>query len=325
MLTKETQDIANLIGQGEFKKALKKLQRLEKQNPSDRILQLNKGGFLIDIGFGLKKPKIVRNGTAIQEQNLNNPKIKKNKELSYYNLANGYSALYQLLERRHGIKAIPQSDYLQKAKFYFREAIKLSDKYNPSFNKQLWVNYGNCFESLGRNVESLYAYDKALWFDKKFPMAIGNKAKAMCHFANISGKYRSEIYHEAYQLIRSIINNQDLVKFGPSDIRQQFETELKNIEAQFKDKTYLTRELKTRKYELAKLSDFERFYFDFCIKNKLFLNFHIHQDNCEASIVDPIFINLITKTSDNKTFYKLAKHINQIKEDYVTARMLLVQ
>ena len=67
------------------------------------------------------------------------------------------------------------------------------------------------------------------------------------------------------------------------------------------------------------------FYIEFCSKHKLFLNFHIHEDNCEASIVDPIFISMITPIDDNETYNNLAKHINQIKEDYAIARLLLVQ
>ena len=55
------------------------------------------------------------------------------------------------------------------------------------------------------------------------------------------------------------------------------------------------------------------------------MNFHIHEEECEASIVDPIFIRMITPTHDNQTFYNLAKHINQIKEDYIVARLLLAQ
>lgn len=51
----------------------------------------------------------------------------------------------------------------------------------------------------------------------------------------------------------------------------------------------------------------------------------LHHDHCEVAIADPIFISLITDTKDNDTFYRLAKYINQIKEDYAVARLLLVQ
>ncbi len=44
-----------------------------------------------------------------------------------------------------------------------------------------------------------------------------------------------------------------------------------------------------------------------------------------AAIEDPIFIRLVTKIDDNDIFYNLAKYLNQIKEDYAVARLLLVQ
>ena len=55
------------------------------------------------------------------------------------------------------------------------------------------------------------------------------------------------------------------------------------------------------------------------------MNFHIHEYICEASINDPIFIRLSLPIDDKTTFFKLAKSINQIKEDYAVARLLLVQ
>lgn len=45
--------------------------------------------------------------------------------------------------------------------------------------KQIFVNYGNCLDTLGRGVESLNAYDNAIRIDKIFSMAIRNKAKSL--------------------------------------------------------------------------------------------------------------------------------------------------
>ncbi len=178
---------------------------------------------------------------------------------------------------------------------------------------------------LGRGVEALYAYDEALRIDKYFSMAIGNKAKALRFFADISGAYRRAIYLEAYQAIKSIIENQDLVSIGGLRAIKSFEDELKYIEAVFKDKKDLTNKLTHQNYNYKGLSEFEKFYLEYCVIEKLFLNFHLHEYKCEASISDPIFISMITKVEDKDTFYKLAKSINQIKEDYAIARLLLVQ
>ncbi|MCK5332548.1 hypothetical protein KAJ41_01640, partial [Candidatus Parcubacteria bacterium] len=156
-------------------------------------------------------------------------------------------------------------------------------------------------------------------------MAIGNKAQASYFFADISRQYRGAIYLEAYQAIKSIIDKPDLIAIGGLGAKKSFEYELEKIESLFKDKNDLTKKLEHPKYSTVKFSEFEKFYLNFCVKEKLFLNFHIHDDQCESAITDPIFITLITKIEDNDTFYQLAKYINQIKEDYAVARLLLVQ
>jgi hypothetical protein len=170
-------------------------------------------------------------------------------------------------------------------------------------------------------MEALYAYDEALEIDSDFPMAVGNKALAMKFFADISGAYREAMYIKSYQMLKSAINNKDLVRFSGIAAKKGFENEIRQIEKLCEDKSVLSKNLKHPEYDSSYMTEFEKFYIEFCSKHKLFLNFHIHEEECEASIVDPIFM----PTHDNQTFYNLAKHINQIKEDYIVARLLLAQ
>jgi hypothetical protein len=156
-------------------------------------------------------------------------------------------------------------------------------------------------------------------------MAIGNKAKALRFFANVTGKYREAMYLVAYQTIESIIDNQDLIAAGGLHAKKSFEDELQYIASLFRDKRDLAKKLVHPKYSTANLSAFEEYYLAFCAKEKLFLSFHLHDTQCESAVTDPIFISLITPIGDIDTFDQLAKNINQIKEDYAIARLLLVQ
>lgn len=322
-MAKEIKNISFLINQDKFQEALERIKSYEIQYPNDRYLQSNKLGFLVDIGFGLKDKNIIQQGLDIGEQILKYQKDIKFGYLIHYHLANGYLSLCGLAERRSSIEAIPQSENLQKAKLHFREALRLCDDFY--IKKQIFVNYGNCLDVLGRGVEAINAYDNALKIDNKFSMAIGNRSKALCFFANISGKYRAAIYLEAYQCIKSIIDNPDLIAIGGLGVKKSFENELNKIESHFKDKKDLTKKLAHSKFSTIKLSEFEKYYLDFCAPKNLFLNFHIHDIQCESAITDPIFISLITKKEESNTFYQLAKYINQIKEDYAIARLLIVQ
>ncbi len=319
MLSK-IQDIYKIISAGNYRLAFAKLIELKKENPENPTLIFNANGLLIDIGTGLRDRKIIEEG--IKQGKLVLDSVGDNyKNNLHYNLANGYMSLYNLFE--HGdIKKIPSGENLQKAKFHFRKAIELS---NNQLTPQLLTNYGNCLDALGRSIESIYAYDTALDINPSYSMAIANRAQASIFFADISGEYRGAIYAEAYQEIRSVLDKQDLIEIGGTNAKESFEKEMLDIEKIFKDKDFLNKKLTHEKVNTTEFTQFEKFYLEICSTNKLFLNFHIHDNNCEAALVDPVFISLITSVSDNTTFYRLSKHINQIKEDYATARLLFVQ
>ncbi len=309
--------ISNLINNHEYQKALDFLNSLYSKEPNNINYANNRANFLIDIGHGLKNNELIREGINQGESLLKNKELSMCFALIHYNLATGYSDLYNIEEKQLGITEIPKSKNLENAKLHFRKAFELGDIYN----ERLWVNYGNCLKNIGRVVESIDAYNEALKYSKYFPNALLNKSRALRFFADVSGKYRGAIYHESYQMLSPIIESKGIDIYT----REIFENEREKIREDFKDKSILDRRFQHQEYDRKKLSKFELFYIDYCIKNKLFLNFHIHEDNCEESICDPIFIRLITSVGDNTTFYKLAKTINQIKEDYAVARLLLVQ
>lgn len=322
------QSIASLIKAGDFKNSLQRMDEFEKNNRDDRLYKFYKPGFLIDIGTGLKSEKIIKDGILVGELALEKAKDgKAHQAYLHYCLANGHTDLFELTERITTLvdRNILQSENLWKAKKHLMKAISLEDIGDAGLTTQLLVNLGNCLDTLGRGIEAINVYDEAISINKSFSMAIANRAKALRAFAEISDKYRAAIYVEAYQDIQSVINNPDLVAVGGQSAKQAFERELNYIESRFQDKSLLKKKLKHPRYKTDNLSNFEKFYLDLCQKEKLFLNFHIHQDHCEAVIEDPIFIRLITKVDDDDTFYKFAKYLNQIKEDYAVARLLLVQ
>jgi len=318
--------ILAIIEQGNKEKALELIGEFEKNSSNDKTTIFCAPGFWINIGSALGNASLVKRGVDIGENNLKDPSFKKHLITLQYNVANGYMSLFEILEFKSNDQPIPRSELLQKAKYYYRQVLYSLNGQDPHLEIQVLVNYANCLDTLGRHVEALEAYDDALQIDKNFPMAIANKAKAMKFFADVSGQYRIPIYVEAYQAIKSVIDNPDLIKVGGLHAKISFQKEMEYIESMFvEDKTILSEQLNHPHYALEGLSDFERFYLDFCSKQRLFLNFHIHHTKCEAAIQDPIFIGMVTKISDNDTFYTLAKRLNQIKEDYATARLLLVQ
>lgn len=314
------QKIILLMNSGNHGEALKQIRSNEGES---KILLFYTPGLLIDIGNELKDVKVLQEGISIGESILLKEKDEKGKAYLHYCLANGYLDLFELVERKSN-KCIPQSDNLLKAKEHL---IKASTKKIGDWDlkTKILVNLGNCLDSLGRSIEAINAYNQALSITKNFPMAVANRAKALRAFAEISDKYRASIYVTAYQDIKSVLEDPKLVEVGGIEAKRAFEHELAYIESRFQDQSMLKKNLKHPHYKTSSLSDFEKYYLTFCSQQRLFLNFHIHDDYCEAAIEDPIFIRLITKVDDNDTFYNLAKQLNQIKEDFAVARLQLVQ
>ena len=72
-------------------------------------------------------------------------------------------------------------------------------------------------------------------------------------------------------------------------------------------------------------SKIESYLTEFCLKNGLYLNICNVCKKCDAAIGDTITIKEMTVSIDEKDKYlHLASYLNQIKQDYVTARFLLI-
>jgi|AntAceMinimDraft_16_1070373.scaffolds.fasta_scaffold12036_3 tetratricopeptide (TPR) repeat protein len=323
----QVQRIYCLITEGEYEEALVTLRHLQRKGRKSKLVKFNKVGLLIDIGTGLKDQKLILEGIDAGKDLLKVDLNNNNKKSLYYNLANGYMALFKIdFSGSKNIKKIIENKELREAKKWLKKSAEESHNLPVKQRLQRWTNYANCLDSLGRGLEALDAYDEVLKLDPNFAMAIGNKGLALRFFADVSGKYyRAAMYIESYQLLKAAIENEDLVKEGCLSAKNEFEEEMRKIEMKFKDTSVLSGSIAHPKYDKSGMSSFEEFYIDFCSANRLFLNLHVHVEDCEASILDPVFISIITPVDDNETFYRLAKYINQIKEDYAVARLLLAQ
>ncbi|GAG88066.1 unnamed protein product, partial [marine sediment metagenome] len=242
-MAQEMCTISDLMNKGEYQKALNCFYDLETKNVKNRTIKFIKVGFLIDIGFGLKDSQVVKEGIISGEKLLRSPAFKNHEAHLYYNIANGHVSLYQLEYGRNKIEQIIDNKNLENAKCYFRKAIKRESRVDSEMRTQLWTNYGNCLDSLGRGMEAFYAYDEALKIDPGFPMALANKAQAMRFFADISGAYKAAMYIKSYQILKSVLENKDIIKFGGMAAKKNFENQIKQIEKLFKDKSMLSQKL----------------------------------------------------------------------------------
>jgi len=285
-------------------------------------------GLLIDIGSGLENEEIIKKGVELLQKDFE--AIIHHDEYAptaYYNLANGYYALFHFRRMREPYVACFKDTELDQAKVCYRKALEY-DLQDATFKSQIWVNLGNCFDTLGRVVDALECYEESLKWKPDHGMALGNKGIALCYYAAVTDEHQGTFLVEAYSLLSQAL------KLGvPPEKVRPFSKYLEDIRERFPDKQILDNPPKYPGYTIKARSKFERFLQEFCLTNKLYLNVCNFCQRCDAAIGDAVVIKKMIlpknkgkeKSSLRENHYlHLSAYLNQIKQDYITARFLLI-
>lgn len=205
-------------------------------------------------------------------------------------------------------------DY-RKARKYFYETDE------GTFSPQAYTNLGNILEKYERNYEAILFYDKALKKNHDFGMALGNKGIALTYYYNLLKK-NPDILFEARDLITKSLLALDTVNIGGQAALDSFKRYL----------TSLDNFLSKRKRTEASLKLNPTAYQAFCSNKFLYLNLCFNCIKCNNGYKDNIFPRFVDNIKDSSTeerfkyhsfskkMYFSIKTLNQILEDYVTAR-----
>lgn len=281
------------------------------------------GALYIDIGPAVQEIGVVEKGISLIERfmssiisnPINIPGI-------YYNLANGYAALFDFGIKENPYYGLFEKTELDTAKDCYLKALKNKPKENALLSK-IYVNLANCLDKKGRDIDALEYYEKVLKLKPEHAMALGNKGMALAYYSRISAEHQITFFREAHSLISQAL------KLGvlPESVNY-FKKKLKSIERLFPNKKLLKNPLKFPAYTIESDSKIEEFLVKFCLKNKLYLNICNFCQKCDAAIGDTIVIKKMTvpvkSNLDDDVFLRLSKYLNQIKQDFVTARFLLI-
>ena len=284
-------------------------------------------GILIDVGNAMSDEKIVKEGVDLLEKDLET--IIRHEEIAptaYYNLANGKYALSRLMMMKDPYVVSFKKSDLNTAINYYRKALGYGLK-DTMLASQIWVNLGNCYDHLGRVVDALECYDQAVKLRPDHGMALGNKGMALLNYASVAGEHEGTFIVEAYSLLIQAL------KLGvPPETVSSFSELAKQIKEHFRDKRALDNPPKYLGYKIRSRSKIERFFVEFCLRYKLYLNTCDFCQKCDASIGDTVAIRTMIVEKNkrekadlkNDTYLHLSGYLNEIKEDYVTARFLLI-
>jgi len=158
-------------------------------------------------------------------------------------------------------------------------------------------------------------------------MACGNKAKALLYYYNLISTKNPQLLYRAKELLEKAVKEENTVYYGGQGSLNSFKKELATV-------TGFIAKFKMRPSSQMTVYSPKSRYLIFCMKKNLFLNFCFSCFKCKQGYNDSLPIYFIDKVADNhqennymnssyskRTYYSI-KTLNQIYEDYSTARYL---
>ena len=311
---------------GEIEKALKILFIIEQLEINEIDKACISSGLYIDIGFIQKNYKLINEGIRLLEEHLEVLALREELRQSvFYNLGNGYMSLYNLNKLDNPYYGfMNKSTELNKAMKYYKESLE-SKVQNKTITVQAYVNIANTLDSTGRSIEAIEFYDKALSINPNYGMGISNKGIAIKYYARLMNDKSFMYVMKGYKLI------EDGIKKGVDEYSKViFSKYMKEIEEQFdiinsEDKCedeleYVYEDSNDRKEDIYK---------QFCFENDLYLNLYGRCIKCKYSAHDDIEIRKMITSVDipiqESSYIKLSSFLNEIKQNFVTARFLLFE
>ncbi|HET7416982.1 MAG TPA: LA2681 family HEPN domain-containing protein [Solirubrobacterales bacterium] len=240
-----------------------------------------------------------------------------------YNQASTAEATFRAIVRTKGHAAAleTQRHNLDLA----REAyLKVGDdeEADDALRLQALTNLGNGFDMLGRDLESIEVYDKALAINPAFGMASGNKGVALAHVAHLADGHTSAVLSQAVEALDAALKDRDgiMAASGPS--------------------AYATFEATRGRIKITDTGDgdsphkghvhssspnpWNDPYLDWCRREKLFLHVSLECLREDDEFLDPLFFRrLISDISDAAgpdRIDVLHDAFNAIKQDFIAAR-----
>lgn len=235
----------------------------------------------------------------------------------YYYLANAWANIRTLSRRGTELAWDWQQDELDKEIFYLRKAIQ-SDNFMELSDEsacKIYTNLGNILDHVGRFVEAIEYWDRALSRSPSFAMARGNKGFCLTLYANV-------LYDQGHRPIflkSAHVNLKEALSHPlQDDARDQFN------DIRIKIESVLPAELLNQNCVLHNFpcgsSEQEIRYRQWCLRNRLFLNPLNDLGHYSIAACDVLSTPSITVSRGCGPYYQ--GFFNQMKQEFISARYL---
>lgn len=234
-----------------------------------------------------------------------------------YNLANAELDLWHLAVRERGYVAALQDDraHLRNARVLLSRAGQ--DESQPEHIRvQALTNLANSYDSEGRDVEAIAAYDEALALDPAFGVALGSKGTALGYVAPFAGQHQPTVLAEAVTALDAALQDEaGIAEFGGATALEHFRAR----RAAIKVKPGFVHERREHRGWVDP-------HLRWCAEHGLFLHVSLACLSEDYEELDALYFSGVTvglDEAEQRRANDLIDAFNALKQDYVAARYLL--
>jgi hypothetical protein len=214
---------------------------------------------------------------------------------------------------------------LQKEIFHLRRASRHAgfEKLDAQRRCQVLTNLGNGLNTVGRFVEALEYWGRALAINPRFAMALGNRGHGLTHYARAlyDGGHQAMFLRFAHaDFSAAVAPDAHFESSGAEGVKVAFDASRASLESQLGDS--LSRPIELEKYNIG-ASEEEQSYRRWCLAGQLFLN-PLNDLGANAIAARDVLTlpDFVTPVDEPPVLIGL---FNQMKQEFVSARWLFYE
>jgi len=270
-------------------------------------------GRITDLSFDLRKVEGLNRSIKLSEELQRRKLSDEHLAISHYFIANAWSYLKTLGRVGTDKSWEWEQEEIEKEIFHLRTALRVGSRRDDIMCPVL-TNLGNLMNEIGRFVEAVEYWDRALDRSSSFAMARGNLGYGLSYYAGSlydPGHYRIFLKH-AYDNVKEALLSPDVHE----DARQGF-TKIRDWLESIISPDY--GDLDMESFSLGDSND-EINYRKWCLDNRLFLNPLNDLGPYTIAATDVLGLPSIVVDLSEGPYYP--GYFNQMKQEFVSARYL---
>jgi len=275
---------------------------------------------IIDISFDLKKSEGLKHAINLSQELPLDDFATNELALFHYFIGNAWSCL-KVIQRKDNDKSWEwEQEEIENAIYHFRTALSIAAQGElPDVRTcQILTNLGNLLSHIGRFVEAIEYWNRALETTPSFGMARGNRGHGLSYYARqLYDQYQAGLF----------------LKFALNDLKEALTQPLEHdaIEPLRKcaeqiesilSPEFLSKEENLHEHSLGESPDESR-YRRWCLQNGLFLNPINDLGPYPFAASDLLSLPGIVIETDEEPYYH--GFFNQVKQEFVAARYLFFE